>query len=274
VSPVDAGVGRYSRQVASSLRSLPRSQRNEIASDVRQRLLDDGINAYDAAVRTLGTPRRYAAELAVAMEVGPPRRRRWPWLVVAAVAAAGVAVAVVASGPSVPDRYPLHIEATLRSGGGETVGSLFVMPHRTDERVTIGIVWRNDGHQTVRVDRVVPFLGFSIDAQGGVTIGDQLPAWRPHVLVEDLGAGTGFSVNVDDPAGSDTFPFSIAPGAAVFMKLSGPPTYCFESPTNAPDPSNPFSQVVSDHISLDTTIDGVHRSIAGPEIVFTTGHCS
>jgi hypothetical protein len=273
VNQADAGAGRYARQVASSLRSVPRAQRKEIASDVRERLVDDGINGYDAAVAALGEPRRYAAELAVAMEVDPPRRRRWPVLAAVCVLAVG-AVVVVAARDSVPANYPFIADGTMvHSGAGQYVGSVFVMPSRTDQKVTLGLVWRNNGNRTVRVDAIAPLIGYRYLSGGGVSYGDRPSAWQPKVLVQQLGAVTSFSVNVDDPTGTDTFPFTVPPGHVVFVKLSGTMSYCDDAP-DVPDSSLPFHSIASDHITLMTTVGGEQRNFVGPELLFTVGHCS
>lgn len=267
MSASPSGVSSYASQVAARLKGLPSDQQREVEVDVRQRLVDMGLTSWDDAVARLGTPAAYAEEMREAAGWPRSRRRRWPWVVVVAVALGAVGWLVVQKATAVPKDYPLVFASWVQSGEGSSAGSVIVMPDRVDAPILIAIELVNGGDRTVRIDGLQRFVGAS--TQGDlVVMGSDAdpPLWTPKATMTPAVDGGGISFNATaDPSGVDLAGFSLAPGEHALLQLSGAVQYCVEAAQG---------MSIGDHIRLDTTIEGERRVITGTELSFPLGNCS
>lgn len=267
------GVERWVASVVKELPDLASAERADIRADLIERFGADETTFDDMCARH-GEPKVYGRQLREAMGLAPlPRRlieRRGLLAVVAAVLVV-VGVTVWQRATRVPDPYPVRVDPFLfdddptAPGAVEQVGSVLQVRVADGASSFISLSVENYGDDPMRIEGVVPGVGFRLDGASISFGGGYPPIWTidavaqlddPDDLIRDV-----YSYDVAD----DTYvplPLVVPPGGRAVVAIRGLFKECQVG-----------VESVRDRLRLDTRVNGEQRIIDGPELVFDLRGC-
>ncbi|MCX6521584.1 MAG: hypothetical protein NTZ21_13060 [Actinobacteria bacterium] len=270
------GAEEWAAAVVKRLPDVPTDERADIERDLVDRFGADSPSLAEMH-RRHGDPVRYADEMREGMQLEPfpprvIRRRRRVLVAAATVSVAGVVGWWWSNG--VPDPYPARIapwtfdQDPTAPGAVDEVGSVLRVQVADGATTSITFTIENLGDDTIRIDGMLPAVGFRAEG-GSYTFGPELPP----VWIVELGA----IADDDDPStlGGDpmisrfdasdrwqVMPLIISPGETGIVAMQATIQYCQSSPG-----------AITDRIRFEATIDGERRELDGPELSFDLSGC-